>query len=139
MKMVAKHTTYLFSEDAMAQAQFYIAALGGEIVSVLKHGDLPGAEEKYKDKVLHLHLNAAGVNFYMCDFVREPIQYGNSILQNLEFQSEEEARSAFEKLADGGTIRAPLKMEFWGALHGQVQDKFGVLWMITTEVKGNPS
>jgi hypothetical protein len=35
-------------------------------------------------------------------------------------------------------VKVPLKMEFWGALHGQIEDKFGVLWMITTEAKANP-
>lgn len=135
---MAKHTTYLFSEDARAQAEFYVQAFGGEIVSVLTYGQAPGTKEEWKDKAIHMHLIAGGVDIYMCDSVLEPVRPGNCILQNMEFATEEEARSAFEKLAEGGTVKVPLKMEFWGALHGQIEDKFGVLWMITTEAKANP-
>lgn len=137
---MAKHTTYFFSEDAKAQAEFYVRAFGGEIVSVQTYGEAPGTKEEWKDKVIHMHLIAGGVNFYMCDSTLEPVRHGNCILQNMEFATTEEAQAVFDKLAEGGTIRAPLKMEFWGALHGQIEDKFGVLWMITTEANAtNPS
>nr|WP_325168587.1 hypothetical protein [Paenibacillus sp. S28] len=47
---MAKHMTYIFSEDARAQAEFYVQALGGEIVSVQTHGELPHATEEYKER-----------------------------------------------------------------------------------------
>lgn len=67
----------------------------------------------------------------------EPIHYGNNINLSLEFATEDEAREAFAKLAEGGNVKYPLELAFWGALHGQLEDKFGVLWMITNEVKAN--
>lgn len=76
---MAKHTTYIFSEDARAQADFYTQSLGGEILSVMTHGQLPNANEETKDKVMHLSLVAAGINFLMSDAVFEPIKQGNSI------------------------------------------------------------
>ncbi|UJF33866.1 VOC family protein [Paenibacillus hexagrammi] len=132
---MAKHTTYFFSKDARAQAEFYIHALGGEIVSIMTHGQLPDASEEMKDKVMHLSLVAAGATFYMTDEIFGSVQPGNNIYQSLEFATEEEAHQAFNRLAEDGTIRYPLTPAFWGALHGQVQDKFDVLWMITTEAK----
>ncbi|WP_430691862.1 hypothetical protein [Paenibacillus woosongensis] len=50
---------------------------------------------------------------------------------------EDEAREAFTKLAEGGKVKYPLEPAFWGTLHGQLEDKFGVLWMISNEVKSN--
>jgi PhnB protein len=136
---MAKHTTYIFSEDARAQAEFYTHALGGEILSVMTHGQLPDAKEEIKDKVLHLSLMAAGVNFLMSDSVFEPINRGNGINLCLEFATEAEAHEAFDKLAEGGNVKDPLKPAFWGALFGQIEDKYGIMWMITTEPKASQS
>lgn len=136
---MAKHTTYFFSEDARAQADFYVKALGGEILSVMTYGDLPNAEEALKDKVIHLSLVAAGVPFYMCDAAPGEFDPGNSINQSLEFATDAEAYEAFDKLAEGGTVRSPMRQEFWGSLFGQLTDKFGINWMITTESKSDPA
>ncbi|NOU92431.1 VOC family protein [Paenibacillus sp. LMG 31456] len=136
---MAKHTPYIFSEDARSQAEFYTNALGGEIQSIMTFGQLPDANETNKDRILHLSLMAAGVNILMCDSVFEPIQHGNAIHLCLEFSTEEEAYEAFGKLAEGGNVKHPLGEAFWGALFGQIEDKFGVLWMITTEPKTGQS
>ncbi|MNI04775.1 hypothetical protein D3C73_577080 [compost metagenome] len=135
---MAKHVTYFFSEDAQAQAAFYIKALGGEVVSIQKHGDLPQPSEENKDKVMHLHLIAGGVTFYMSDNFG-PVDQGNAISQSLEFETEGEAQGAFTKLAEGGKVTHPLQKEFWGAMFGQLEDKFGVKWMITTTAPGAPA
>ncbi|CAG7636300.1 VOC family protein [Paenibacillus allorhizosphaerae] len=132
---MAKLTPYLFSEDSRAQAEFYVKALGGEILSVMTHGQLPNASEALKDKVMHLSMVAAGLQFYMCDCFVEPAVQGNSINLSLEFATEAEARKAFDNLAEGGNVKHPLKPEFWGSLFGQIEDKFGINWMITTEAK----
>lgn len=129
---MAKHTTYIMSEDARAQAEFYTHALGGEILSVMTHGQLPEAKEELKEKVVNLSLIAGGINFLMSDSVFESIIRGNAINLSLEFATEAEAREAFDKLADGGNVKCPLEPAFWGALFGQIEDKFGIMWMITT-------
>lgn len=133
---MAKQTPYIFSEDARAQAAFYIEALGGEVISVMTYGQLPNTDEKVKDKVVHLSLVAGGVPLFICDTF-EPVHYGNGISLSLEFQSEAEAREAFGKLTEGGKVKFELQPAFWGALFGQLEDRFGVQWMVTTEVKPN--
>jgi PhnB protein len=130
---MAKQTPYIFSEDAQAQAQFYTQALGGEILSSMTYGQQnPNAGEDVKDKVLHLSLMAAGVSILMSDAVFMPLQRGNAINLVLEFDAESEAYAAFDKLAQGGKVNDPLKPAFWGALFGQLEDKYGINWMITT-------
>ncbi len=129
---MAKYTTYILSENSKMQAEFYTKVLGGEILSVMTYGQLPDANEAHKDKVIHLSLVACGVNFFMSDAF-EPVQKGNNIRLSLEFATEDEAREAFAKLAEEGTIHHPLEPAFWGALHGQIEDKFGVVWMITNK------
>ncbi|MEK8127942.1 VOC family protein [Paenibacillus filicis] len=135
---MAKHTTYIMSEDARTQAEFYIHAFGGELQSVMTHGEqMPDAKEELKDKVLNLSFVAAGVNFLMCDNFFGPVSYGNSLHLVMEFDTEAEAHEAFTKLSEGGQVNHPLERAFWGPLFGQIQDKFGVLWMITTATETN--
>ncbi|OBZ16513.1 VOC family protein [Bacillus sp. FJAT-26390] len=129
---MAKYTTFIKSEDARAQAEFYIQALGGEIQSLMTHGQLPNASDELKDKVLHLCVRAGGVNFFMSDSVFEPLVRGNNVHLALEFKTEAEARQAFDNLAAGGHISQPLEPVFWGSLYGEIEDKFGIKWMITT-------
>ncbi|MFD7521848.1 VOC family protein [Paenibacillus chitinolyticus] len=131
---MAKHTTYIFSEDARAQAEFYVQALGGEITSVTTYGEVPDAnEEELKDKVINLSLVAAGVTFLMSDSMFESLNPGNVVSLCLEFPTEEEAHAAFDKLSQGGTVKQPLEPAFWGALFGQFEDKYGISWMITSD------
>ncbi|MNU02524.1 hypothetical protein D3C72_2462590 [compost metagenome] len=53
----------------------------------------------------------------------------------LEFESEHEARVAFDNLAVDGKVNLPLEPAFWGVLFGEIEDKYGIRWMITTEPK----
>ncbi|CAG7630434.1 VOC family protein [Paenibacillus allorhizosphaerae] len=124
-------TPYIFSKDARTQADFYIHAFGGEILSVLTYQEQPtGAGETVKERVLYLSMVAGGMNFLLSDSLFEPICRGNGIHLSLEFAEEVEAREAFDKLAVGGHVKNPLKPSFWGALFGQIEDKYGVMWMI---------
>lgn len=130
---MAKIIPYLYSEDARKQAEFIVEALGGEIICVQTFSEMPNAAEDMKDKVMHLAFQAAGQTFYMCDSVQEPVTQGNQVNLLLEYSSEEDARQAFNNLANNGTIVMPLERMFWGAMFGYVIDKFGIRWQIATE------
>jgi PhnB protein len=121
---------YLFSEDSKAQAEFYIGALGGEIQSVMTYGEAPEPNDAIKDKVMHLCLIAGGVTFFMSDSFG-PLTRGNGISLSLEFKTEAEGREAFDNLAAGGKVMHPLEPVFWGGMFGQLEDKYGILWMIS--------
>lgn len=125
---------YIFSDDAKKQAEFYVKALDGEIFLVKTFAEWPQANEQIRDKIMHLRLKAAGQVFFMSDSVREPVQRGNGMDLTLEFKGEEEARKAFEGLAEGGKVLMPFAKQFWGSMSGKVEDPFGVRWQIATEL-----
>jgi len=52
---------------------------------------------------------------------------------SLQYQSETEARHAFDALADGGRIDMPIGPTFWSPCFGMVTDRFGVQWMVTVD------
>ncbi|WP_159884555.1 VOC family protein [Paenibacillus puerhi] len=132
---MAKPNTYIRSEHALLQAEFYIQALGGELLSVITYGQLPDAPKSWENKVLQISFIAGEIQFLMSDVVLEPLVPGNAITLVMEFSTEAEARQAFANLAYGGKIRQPLEPAFGGSLFGEIEDRFGVLWMITTEAK----
>lgn len=135
---MAKLTPYIFSEDARTQAEFYTQALGGEILSVMTFDQMPGAnDDSPKDKVMHMSFVAGGVTFFMSDNPFQRISRGDGMHLSLEFTTEAEAYEAFDKLSGGGKVVDALKMQFWGALFGVLEDKFGVLWQVTTEMKSS--
>jgi PhnB protein len=119
---------YIFSEDARKQAGFYAKALGGEIMSLQTYGDAPQAPDGMKDRVMHLVLQAAGQLFYLADAGH--VDRGNGLDLTLEFDTEEEARSAFEGLSAGGNVIMPFERMFWGSMFGRLEDPFGVRWQI---------
>lgn len=107
-------------------------ALDGEILFVKTFADMPQADERIKDKVMHLRLKAAGQVFFMGDAVMEPVQRGMHL--TLEFQNEGEARKAFEGLAEGGKVVRPFQKQFFGSMTGVVEDPFGIRWQIATDL-----
>lgn len=131
--MNANLTPYIVSKNARAQAEFYIQALGGEVQSVMTHGQLPGAAEEIKDKVMHMVLSVAGGNVLFLSDAFGPVGMEGSIAFGLNFGDVDMARQAYANLAEDGTQIYPLELQPWGAHYGEVVDKFGVKWMITQQ------
>lgn len=132
---MAKLTPYFYSEDAKAQAGFYMQALGGEIIDQMTYGQAPGTDESMKDRIIHMVFKAAGVTFYIADTMYEPPGRSTSYDLNLEFKADEEAQQAFANLSEGGRVIMPLEKQFWGTLFGRLEDQFGIKWQISTEPK----
>ncbi|MGG3306887.1 VOC family protein [Paenibacillus lautus] len=131
--MNAKLTPYIVSTDARAQAEFYIQALGGEVQSVMTHGQLPDAAEEIKDKVMHMVLSVAGGNVLFLSEAFGQVGTDGSIAFGLTFSDLEATRQAYANLAEGGTQTYPLEMGPWGAHYGEVVDKYGINWKISQE------
>ncbi len=58
---------------------------------------------------------------------------GNNFSISITPESEEEARTLFNKLSAGGKVESPLQKMFWNAYFGMFKDKFGVQWMVNYE------
>ncbi|MBJ9987468.1 VOC family protein [Paenibacillus sp. S28] len=122
---------FIYSEDARGQADFYIRSLGGNLESVITHGESMGVQNDLQDKVIHMCLSVAGGNYiFMSDSMESNLQ-GNNMSLNIDYPSSEEARGAFSKLADGGHVIYPFEQQPFGLYLGELTDRFGVRWMIT--------
>lgn len=130
---MATLTPYIYSSDARKQADFYVKALGGEMISLRTFADMPDADESIKNRVMHLELQALGLRIFMADSGKDTVDRGQGLDLTLEFKTEEEARRIFDGLSEGGIVKMPFERMFWGTMFGRLEDPFGVIWQIATE------
>jgi PhnB protein len=125
---------YLFfygrTEEAM---KFYQSALGGEL-EISRNGDSPMSEDvskEWRDKVMHSTLKGDGFDLMASDG-REgsPQEKESNVSLAIGLADESKAKDVFDKLSAGGNVTMPLEKMFWGALFGQLTDKYGIDWMI---------
>ncbi|WP_138417524.1 VOC family protein [Aquibacillus sediminis] len=119
---------YIFIENCQEAMNFYQQVLGGEI----KHVQLADDVEMFKGqegKVLHaeLHLGSSVIHF---SDQFDAMTQGDTIKITLELESEQEIREVYQTLLDGGHAPVKLQDTFWGALHANVTDKYGIGWLL---------
>lgn len=117
-------------KEAMA---FYKECLGGELM-LQTVGESPLSEQmpdKMKENVIHSTLVNDKIILMGSDMVGEQgLVKGNAVSLMLNCSSEEEARKIYDKLADGGKGTHPLHDTFWGALFGNLTDRYGNHWLL---------
>ncbi len=122
-----------FNGNCREAMLFYQNCLGGA-VSFQTVGDSPLSETmppEMRGMVLHAELAVGNLKLMASDMTPEAgRRVGNHVSLLVECESEATCRLFFEKLADGGRVLRPLENTFWGALFGQVADRFGVEWML---------
>lgn len=140
--MAVRMNPYLVMDGNAKEAiAFYETALGAKIVTVQTFGEMPAdpnnpLPDGVKDRILHALLNVGETDLMFSDtFPGMAYQTGNHV--NIAIMTNDVARSKqiFAALAEGGQVKMPLQETFWSPAYGQVTDKFGVPWMITTDVK----
>ena len=122
-----------FSGNCREAMTFYKECLGGELI-LQTVGESPIAEKmpaKMKECILHSTLTKGALLLMGSDMVSEDgLLRGNSVSLMLNCSSEEEIKTCFEKLSSGGKKDHPLENSFWGALFGDLTDKFGNHWLL---------
>lgn len=127
-------SSYLtFNGNCREAMTFYRDCLGGELI-LETIGDLPLSARipcAMKTLVVHATLTKGELVIVGTDMGNEKqIVKGNAVSLMLDCDSEQEARSAYRKLADGGEATHPLEDSFWGALFGNLKDRFGNHWLV---------
>jgi PhnB protein len=125
MKKIIPHISINNCHKAI---EYYQSIFGGDI----KNTQTGAGMEMFKgqeDKLIHaeLHVNNECV-LYFNDVFQSQYTIGNNVSHVLEMDSEEEVDRIFETLSSEGTVMMPLQDTFWGAKHGVVVDKNGLIW-----------
>jgi PhnB protein len=126
--------TYLtFNGNCREAMTFYKECLGGEL-TFQTVGESPLSDKmpkQMKDCILHATLTKDALLLLASDMVSEKgLVKGNSVSLSLNCSSEEEIKTYYAKLSNGGSQNHPLEDSFWGALFGDLIDKFGNHWIL---------
>jgi PhnB protein len=126
---------YLFITGGRCEEalNFYKSIFGGEITQVMRWSEAPKDMNLPADmgnRIMHSQFKAPGITFMASDATPNK-QYGEGAISlSVAPTTEKEAKSIFDKLAQGGNIEMPLEKTFWNALFGMLTDKYGIDWMV---------
>ncbi|SDJ85638.1 PhnB protein [Catalinimonas alkaloidigena] len=112
---------------------FYQACLGGEL-TLQKIAESPmGAQLSAEagNHILHSHLRHGALELMGSDMMGAGVVRGNQVTLCLNCSGDQEIRTFFSRLSDGGQVITPLHQSFWGATYGELTDKFGMTWMLS--------
>lgn len=129
-----------FSGNCREAMEFYKTCLVAELIlqtigSSPVEAQCPAAT---KDQILHASLTKGSLLLMGSDMAGpDGINKGNNIALSLNCSSEEEINTFFARLSAGGKIVDPLKPQFWGAIFGVFDDKFGIRWMLNYDKNQN--
>jgi PhnB protein len=134
-----KIKSYLtFNGNCREAMLFYKDCLGGEL-SFQTIGESPLADKMpapMKNSILHASLTNGAVELLGSDMVgNNGIIKGNTVSLMLDCSSEEEIKSRYAKLAADGEATHPIAISFWGALFGDLTDKYGNHWLLHFDIR----
>ena len=126
-----KVNTYVNFPGNCAEAfRYYERHLGARVGMMMTHAQAPGGEVSpdWKDAVLHGRIAIGDAELWAADIPKaEPMR---SAYLTLRLESDLEAERIFSVLSDAGRVLMPIEETFFAFRFGQVQDRFGVNWMI---------
>lgn len=110
-------------------------------LDVKTYGELPDIPEgqlpeEAKDLVVHANLRVGNTFLMLSDnFPNEPLERGSQITGAVLLNDAKKAHEVFEKLKQGGDIILPIQETSWSPAYGQVRDKYGITWQVSTVVE----
>lgn len=130
----------IFDGEAEEAFHFYAEVLDAEDIGVTKFKDMPltpeddPIPEEAQDLVMNaaLQLPNGSLLMFSDTFPGMPYQKGNNVSITLVYDNLDETKRVFEKLAAGGTVSMELQETFWSPLYGNLTDKYGVEWQLST-------
>lgn len=138
--MTTINSYFTFNGNCREAMTFYKDCLGGEL-TFQTVGESPLAAqmpERMKASILHAMLSSEGFVLMGSDMAPETgLLKGNGLAAMLNCSSEEEIRNTFRSLSSKGIVKHQLETTFWGALFGDLTDKYGNNWILHFEKKSN--
>ena len=134
------HSYLTFNGNCREAMTFYQECLGGEL-TFQTIGESPLSKKmpkQMKDSILHATLTKEALILQGSDMVPQTgLLKGNSVSLSLNCSSEEEIKNVYAKLSSEGKADHPLEVTFWGALFGNLTDKYGNHWILNYNKNSN--
>ena len=143
-------TPYLgFDGNTREVFAFYAQALGAKIETMMSYDDMPappvqpessagdagcaGGPVPSGPAIMHASLALpGGAMLFAGDTPPGMPHHGNKgVMLALQYDSVDQAHSAFNALLAGGQVTMPLAPSFWAKTFGMLTDRFGVSWAVS--------
>jgi PhnB protein len=122
-----------FNGQCQKAFEFYQQCLGGNIQTMMTHGDSPMADQvpsEWRDKILHATLIVGETALMGADVPPDSYKEPKGFSITIQINEPADAERIFRALSEGGTVTMPLQETFWAARFGMVVDRFGIPWMV---------
>ncbi len=146
-------TPYLtFDGNTREAFKFYESALGAKIKAMLSYADMPAMEASSEacggatqptaatelaarptgDGIMHgcLVLPGGALLFAGDTPPGMPFDGVKGMMIALQYDTVDEAHSAFNALSQGGQVTMPMAGTFWAEIFGMLTDRFGISWAV---------
>ncbi|MEK6325802.1 MAG: VOC family protein [Acidobacteriota bacterium] len=113
--------------------KFYQQCLGGNIQTMMTHGDSPMADQvpsEWRDKILHATLIVGETALMGADVPPDHYEEPRGFSVTIQINDTPKAERIFRSLSESGIVTMPLQQTFWAARFGMVVDRFGIPWMV---------
>lgn len=144
--MTTTLTPYLsFGGNTREAFAFYERALGATIATMMRYDQIPASAEgdagcaggppPSGDGIMHACLKLPGGAMLMAGDTPPGMQHEppKGVMLALQYDTVDEAHSAFHALSQGGQVTMPLMPAFWAKTFGMLTDRFGVSWAVNGE------
>jgi PhnB protein len=130
-----KLNTYVNFAGKCAEAfRYYEQHLGGRVSMMMTHDQAPDQTQvnpAWKAAVLHARIIIGDTELMAADIPgAEPLR---SAYLTLSVDSDSEAERIYATLGEGGRVLMAMDATFFASRFAQVQDRFGINWMILHE------
>jgi len=123
----------LFNGQCEAAMKFYEKCLDGKITMIMTYGDSPAASHvpaELGKQIIHATLALGDFQLQASDCPPDKYQRPQGFAITLQINDAAKGESIFNALAENGKITMPYGKTFWAKGFGQLEDKFGIPWMV---------
>ena len=140
--MVTVNPYIYFNGNCEEAFNFYKTVFQKDITYIGRYKDVPKTDRQIfretDEKIMHVSLPISEETILMgsdnIEAHNELIKYSNFSLI-VHTDKKEEADRLFYELSEGGQIKMPMNLTFWGSYYGICFDKFGIMWKVTVEAE----
>lgn len=128
-----------FNGNCREAVEYYAQVFETEAPQIMTFGEAPQdpsytLPDEAKHLVMHSRLSINGSTVMFSDvFPGMPFIEGNNISLTLVNKDQDQIKTWFNKLKEGGKVGMELQETFWSKCYGSLKDKFGIEWQLSQE------
>ncbi|MCB1336798.1 MAG: VOC family protein [Maritimibacter sp.] len=128
---------YLFFKDQCREAMTHYGEVFGTAPQIMSFADMPSGEgmpPMPADLVMHASVKVGEGFLFGSDDPAGETGAMDGCNVSVQMPNDDETRRVYEALSAGGEIRQKLAPVFFTSLYSAFTDRFGIRWMVMTEM-----